>query len=158
MTTETKITGPQLSKLHCMLSQLGMLDNKKELIRHFTNGRTESSRDLTIDEARDLIGQLCANDPRQRHVKAIWSLAYSAGIIYGDSVDDNNMNAAKLNLFLRSRGTVKKDLSKMTLEEVKKVHRQFEGIVSNNQKSSNNKQAKQATAALLSELNITVKS
>lgn len=157
MTTAKKITGPQLVKLHTMLSKLGQLEHKKEIIAHYTGGRTDSSRELTMDEARDLISQLSANDPRQRHIKAIWMLAYTAGIIYGDSAEDGQINAAKLNLFLRQRGAVKKALPDMSLEEVKKVHRQFEAIVKNNAKTADNKHAKAATDTLLAELNITVK-
>ncbi len=154
MTTAKMITGPQLTKLHTLLSQLGQLDFKKELVKIYTQGRTESSRELTMEEARDLISKLSANDPRQGHIKAIWMLAYTAGIIYGDSAEDNQMNAAKLNLFLRQRGAVKKDLQSMNLDEMKKVHRQFEAIVKNSQKTADNKQAKAATDKLLAELNI----
>lgn len=155
MTKPQKITTAQNAKLHTLLSQLGLMDCKKDLLLHYTSGRTDSARELTMEEARDLISQLAAKDPRQRHIKAIWHLAHRAGIIYGDSAEDNQINAAKLNLFLKSRGTVKKELRSMNLDELKKVHRQFEGIVSNNRKAADNKQAREATQHLLDELNIT---
>ncbi|WP_305156625.1 hypothetical protein [uncultured Muribaculum sp.] len=40
------------------------------------------------------------------------------------------MNTAKLNLFCRKRGTVKKDIALQSLLELKRTHRQFERIYS----------------------------
>jgi hypothetical protein len=56
MQTATK---PQIQKLHALLNNLGLIDQKADIVFNMTHGRTESSRELTIDEARRLIANLC---------------------------------------------------------------------------------------------------
>ena len=152
-----QITKSQLTKLHVLFHTLNLMEVKKHLIYNYTQGRTESTKDLSLLEAKSLIQTLSKQDPRESHIKAIKHLAYKAGIIYGDTKDDWNMNDAKLNLFLREKGTVKKNLQNMTLPELNKVHRQFEAIVKSNKKSADNKKVKQVVEHLLNELKITVK-
>lgn len=151
------ITFPQLKKLHWLLNQLGIMEKKEEMLLHFTCGRTGKASELSKDEAKNLIGQLVKLDPCEKHRKAIWHLAFISGIVYGDTQEDKKMNIAKLNKFLREKGVARKELFQMSLDELKKVHRQFEGIVSNNRKTASNKEAKQITQNLLNELSITVK-
>ncbi|MDP9076272.1 MAG: hypothetical protein M3O71_02515 [Bacteroidota bacterium] len=150
-------TIPQISKIHVLLNKLGLIDQKAEIVYNLSNGRTESSKQLTIEEARRLITNLAEYDPTERQKSLIFSLAYKAGIIYGSSPDDKKMNAAKLNLFLKERGAVKKELNAMTYADLVKVHRQFEGIVKNTTKSADNKQADKAVKHLLDEVNLVVK-
>lgn len=148
------ITIPQMKKLHTLLFQLNIMEDKKTLLLGFTHGRTDSAKELTIDEAKQLIDKLGKLHPSEQLKRAIWHVARLAGLIYGDSKEDNAMNAAKLDGFLRDKGVVKKPLQKMNFEELKKVHRQFEGILRNNKKSQNNRHAKAATESLLKELNL----
>ena len=124
------ISPAQLRKLHAKLNELGLMDSKRELIGDCTDGRTTSSRGLTFSEARCLIEALNDSDGRQRQIRAIYHLAYKAGVIYGASDDDKRMNTAKLDLFCRNRGTVKKDIASQSLAELKRTHRQFERICS----------------------------
>jgi hypothetical protein len=67
------------------------------------------------------------------------------------------MNTAKLNMFLREKGAVKKELNQMTRNDLVKTHRQFEAIVKNVATAKDNKIASSAVSGLLSEFNITVK-
>ena len=150
------ISKAQLSALHALLNNTGMLEDKKELIYNTTDGRTESSKELTFEEAKLLISRLSEFDPKARQRSLIFSLAYQAGIIYGSTPDDKKINAAKLNMFLKERGTIKKELNAMTLPELIKTHRQFEGIVSNTKKSETNKEAGKLVKHLLDELDLTV--
>lgn len=148
------VTIPQIKKIHTLLNNIGALDDKKEIIMAFTGGRTESTKELSLFEARDLIQQLSHNDPREKHRKAVVYLAYKAGIIYGNTKEDYQMNRVKLNMFLKERGAIKKDLEKMDLLELKQTHKQFEAIIRNNNKSKDNKDAKRLADALLNELGI----
>lgn len=148
------INTAQLTKLHVLLNQLGWIDEKKSIILEFTGGRTDSSRALTFDEAKDLIKQLAEFDPRERMKSLIFSLGYRAGIIYGTSADDKKINAAKLNIFIHERGAVKKPLNDMTYPELVKTQRQFEAIVKNKSKTAEKKAAETALKHLLGELNI----
>lgn len=144
----------QIQKLHVLLKSLDLVDEKEELVYTISDGRTTSSKELSMDEARRLIMNLAEYDPRERQKSLIFSLAYRAGIIYGETDADKKINVAKLNMFLKERGAVKKELNRMTQEELVKVHRQFEGIVRNNKRSRDRKEAKQAVSYLLKELNI----
>ena len=148
-----KVTPAQIGKIHVLLNKLGLIENKAEIVYNLSNGRTQSTKDLSIDEARRLITNLATYDPCEKQKGLIFSLAYKAGIIYGSTVEDKKMNAAKLSLFLKERGAVKKDLNAMTYDELVKTHRQFEGILNNTQKS----QAGKAVKSLLNEFNISVK-
>lgn len=150
------ITPPQLSKLHVLLNNNGMLSEKRDIIRKVSDGRTESSKELSYDEAKYLIGVLVEYDPKERQKSLIFSLAYRAGIIYGSTGEDKKINAAKLNLFLKERGAVKKELNTMDISELIKIHRQFEAIVKNNDKSKQNKEAKKVVSNMLDELGLTV--
>lgn len=51
---------------------------------------------------------------------------------YGDTPEDKLMNCAKINKFCRERGTVKKNINEMNLQELKKTHKQFEAMLQNN--------------------------
>lgn len=148
------ISKPQISKIHVLLTQTGLIEDKKKIIIHFSNGRTDHVSNLYSQEAKSLISQLSEHSPQERLKSLIFSLAYQAGIIYGSSADDKKINAAKLNLFLRQRGTVKKDLNDLTYPELVKVHRQFEAIVKSTAKSAANKEANRIVHNLLEELNI----
>lgn len=154
MQTATK---PQIAKIHVLLSNLGITEQKAEIVYNLSNGRTESTKELFIEEARRLISNLSEYDPKERQKSLIFSLAYQAGIIYGSSSDDKKINAAKLNLFLKNRGAVKKELNTMSYNELVKIHRQFEAIVKSTQKSIDNKAASKAVKYLLNEINMPVK-
>lgn len=148
------LSKPQLSKIHVLLSQLGLMDDKKEIVNNFSHGRTQSSRELSFEEAKQLIIALSEHSPNERIKSLIFSLAYQSGIIYGSTGEDKKINAAKLNLFLKERGTVKKELNTMSYPELVKTHRQFEAIAKNTQASRDNKQAEKVVIGLLEELNI----
>jgi hypothetical protein len=151
-----KISAAQIQKIHAQLNTLGLMDDKKLYVGQYTSGRTYSTRDMSMDEATDLIQHFAAIDPRESHIKAVKRLAYSAKIIFGDSYEDHKMNDAKLDKFLTEKGTVKKQLKSQTLEELKKTHRQFEAIVINNRKTANNKDAKAATDQLFREMDLVI--
>lgn len=149
-------TKPQIQKIHVLLNQLGIKEQKAEIVNNFTEGRTQSSSKMSIDEARQLIRNLSEYDPSERIKSIIFSLAYQAGIIYGSSDEDKRMNTAKLNLFVKERGAVKKELNKMDYTELIKVHRQFEGIVRNANQKRDKTSANKIVGELLGELNLSV--
>ena len=149
-----KATTAQLQKLHIMLHQLGLNNEKQNLVYSISKGRTVSSKELTLTEAKLLIESLVTDDPNERMRKKVFALAYEAGIIWGDTFEDKKMNAAKLNLFLQERGTVKKLLNKMTSAELTKVVTQFSQMLKRIQETA----AKKATKNLLDEMQIEVES
>jgi hypothetical protein len=146
------INKDQLIKLHVLLHQLNLIDIKSDLVSQFTNGRATSSKEMTLEEATELIRHLSKHDPCDRMRKKVFALAYVAGIIWGDTPEDKKMNGIKLDKFLKARGAVKKDINRMTKNDLIKVVTQFEQIIKHNHQT----QANKATRSLLEELSITV--
>ena len=145
----------QIKKLQCLYRELNIVEQKKEILLNFTNSRTDSTAGLTFDEARDLIQEIAQHEPSERLRKSVFSFAYMAGIIYGETDADKKINRAKLNMFLREKGTVKKDIEKQTMPELKKTLAQFAAMQGHNTKAADNRAAKKITNQLLTELNIT---
>lgn len=145
-----KISTAQLKLIHTLLSKLGMMEYKQQLVLQYTNARTASSREMTNTEARDLINMLFHADPNFRMRQKVFALAYEAGIIWGDSWEDKKINVVKLNTFLKQRGTVKKELTRMTKEELIETVNQFELIVYHNEEAK----AARAAEEMLNELGI----
>lgn len=144
------LSKPQLIKIHTLLNQTGLIEQKKDLVRQFSNNRTESSKELSIYEAKQLIQALSKYDPLDPMRRKVFALAYEAGFIWGDSLEDKKMNTIKINSFLLHSGTVKKELGRMTKEELIKTVNQFHSIVRNKEFSD----AKKQTNTLLKELNL----
>ena len=144
------ITTAQLSKIHVLLNQFGIMEDKADLVSQFTNGRETSSKKLTFNEAKSILQHLSRFDPCDKMRKKVFSLAYEAEIIYGDTQADKKINAAKLNMFLLHSGTVKKELNKMSKDELKKVVNQFYMIIKHKEESKVNKN----TTEMLSGLGI----
>jgi len=135
MNTQTykPITKEQIKKIHVLLQQKGLIEDKTTLIGAYSDGRTESTKELTLQEAQNLISFLLAENAEvtircTKVFRAIYNLAWEMGIIYGETEDDYQMNRAKLNMFCRQRGTVKKNISEMNLPEMQKTKRQFEAM------------------------------
>lgn len=140
------ITPAQLKKIQTMFTHIGFdKEDKMDTISRLTSGRATSTKDITFDEAKRLINHLLGKSEPQEtakqkenqekakgEVKAIYRLAYDVGMCYGDTPDDKLMNCAKINKFCRERGTVKKNITEMSLAELKKTHKQFEAMASNN--------------------------
>jgi len=122
------ITTPQLQLIHYLLKKQNLMDSKPDLCFSFSNGRTESSRELTMNEASELISYLKNNDNRSEYIRRIWYLGYQSGIIYGNTPEDKAINSAMLNLFCKKKGVIKKPLHEQELDELKRTVRQFEAI------------------------------
>ena len=136
------ITSAQIKKIHTMFSLLEIeKESKKRMILSLTDKRTISVKNLTFEEAKYLIsyldkksGEFKTDLMRQcrKEVASIYHISYLIGMCYGDTEDDKLMNIAKINMFCRERGTVKKNISEMNLTELKKTKRQFEAILDKN--------------------------
>ena len=139
-----------MQKLHVLFNQLGLMDSKVEFVYNVSGGRATSTKDLTMDEARQLIEHLAKFDGNDKMRKKVFALAYEAGIIWGDTPDDKKMNAAKLDKFLKERGAVKKSLNSLTKEELIKVVNQFSQV----KKHTDDSKAGKMVKNLMNELKI----
>jgi hypothetical protein len=138
------VTTAQIKKIHVLLNQRGLMDKKRDLIHQVSDGRTSSAKELTVNEARYLINFLLDEEGESKKLqavfRAIYFLAFKMDIIYGETDEDYHMNIAKLNMFCRERGSVKKNLTEQNLIEMRKTHRQFEAMYTKfNNKKRNEK-------------------
>ena len=140
----------QVQKIRIMLKQQDQDEFKDHIIASFSNERTSSTRELSFEEAKQLIKHLVENDGRTNLIKKLYAMAYKAKIIFDGNADDKKMNRAKLDRFLKEKGAVKKPLDKLTKIDLVKVVSQFEQIVKNNEKSHFGKGVK----SLLNDLKI----
>lgn len=152
------ITPAQLKKIQTMFTRIGFdKEDKMHTISSLTNGRATSTKDITFDEAARLISRLTgksepAKAARRKDdqeeargiVRCIYRIACDIGMCYGDTPEDKLMNCAKINKFCRERGTVKKNITEMSLPELKKTKKQFEAILKNTLENAVNKLIKQS--------------
>ena len=132
-------TNPQKTLLHRLKRQTGMSeDDYRAMIYDASNGRTDSSRQLYKHEATQLIKSLLdpqgVNEKRQeeqaRIVGQIFGISMHIGILNKDyrSDEEIEMNKAKISSFLKRRGSIKKDVSRQNLEELKETLKQLQTI------------------------------
>lgn len=152
-TKDKPVSPQQLKALHATFHALGMDDeNRHNHIAHFTAGRTASTRELTFDEARRLLEQLNGDRSRKRQEEAkvlcrsIYALSLRIPFLNKDYATDNEadfeMNKAKINQFCRQRTKFRKNLTLMTLEELKDVKKQLEAIARKEEKEPHNNKKK----------------
>lgn len=55
----------QNRKLHALLNQLNLMEMKQSLVEQITNGRATSTKDMTEDEAKELIATLLGQIARK---------------------------------------------------------------------------------------------
>ncbi|PZP44840.1 MAG: hypothetical protein DI598_14040 [Pseudopedobacter saltans] len=149
---KNKATKPQIQKINILLRELGIYEDKEVLVAGYTGSRTTHISEMYTNEARALIQKLVTLSPKEKLKNNVIHLGYRCGLLYGETDVDKKINVAKLNIFLRQRGSVKKDLDKMNMEELTKTKRQFEAML----KSSEMTKATKATKNLLQELDIAV--
>lgn len=139
-TMEKPITAQQLKALHASFAHAGMDDEERhDFIREFTSGRTSSTKELTKNEAYNLLSAF--NDrARRKHteevkvtLKAIYMLSLNISWLNAPYKNDRSqeayeMNKAKINAFCKERAKAHKPVSKMNLEELKDVKLQLEAI------------------------------
>lgn len=144
---DKNISPQQLKALHAAFHRIGMDDDARhDCISSFTEGRTQSSKDLSFDEARRLIASLNvdqaekAREEAKKLVKAIFGLSFQISFLNkgfnNDTEEEFNMNKAKLNMFARSKSASHKNVSEMYPSELKAFKKQLEAIAYNENKKS----------------------
>lgn len=146
-TTRNKtISAQQMKALHATFRRAGMDDEARHnCIHSFTDGRTNSSRELTFDEARQLLASLdgqqqAARSGQQQHLlqeartllKNIYSLSMQVSALNkdypSDTLEDRRMNIAKINLWARTYTRSRKNVSQMNVGELREVKKQLEAL------------------------------
>lgn len=137
------ITHAQIKALQAIFSQKGFSqEDRHEFIANYTDGRTASTKELTSLEATQLFRSLGGESNKVKALRQE-NARRLVGIIYGLSLkidflnkdydtDDPvefEMNKAKLNLWCRTKTKAKKDIAKMSLEELEATRKQLEAIL-----------------------------
>lgn len=136
------ITPSQIKALQTLFSKKGFgKEERAEFIHNYTNGRTSSTKELTIGEAKMLLKEFGVLSEEEKR-KKIEQAKKTVGAIYfislqidflnkgfsNDNEADFEMNKAKINQFCRERSAAKKPIAQMTLEELKATKKQLESI------------------------------
>lgn len=142
-TTDKKgVTPAQLRALHVTFQKLGIdADARHEIIDIFTSGRTASSKDLTMTEARLLLSRLNEEDEKVRRMmlaeartlcRSIYFLASQISFLNkdypSDTEEDREMNKAKVNVWARKYSRFRKNIQQMNVGELREVKKQLEAI------------------------------
>lgn len=123
------MTQPQLVLVHTLLSTNGIKDkdDKADIIRSFTAGRTSSSREMTHVEATALINHLKSLDPAERSAdrmrKKIISMAHQM-----QWNSNGKLDMARINNWCVKFGYLKKKLDAYKYAELPKLVSQFESV------------------------------
>ena len=125
-TANKPISAQQLKALHATFHRIGMDDEARHgCIYEFTSGRTESSRELTMREARQLLERLNPTDDKARAMQ----MAEARNVfrdIYRLSFQIPQLNQAKLNIWARKYSKARKDITSMRLWELQATKKQLE--------------------------------
>lgn len=133
------ITPQQVKALHAQFRRMGLNDEDRHaLIHEFTSGRTDSTAGLTKTEAGQLLSRFSREEAEYRRnqaralVRQIFALSFRITCLNknytNDTEADFEMNKAKINRFCRTRSRFRKNLTEMSVEELKEVKRQFEAM------------------------------
>lgn len=130
-----KRTLDQNSKLHALLTQMQLNGHKKDLILAFTEGRSESSKDLTVLEAKQLIQHL-ENQNNEKCLQTRKNIAHYLAL-EGFVTDENKPDYDRINKFIVNIGSnnpKKKELLFLNPSELNKVCTQVIEMYKTNQR------------------------
>ena len=149
---EKPVSVQQLKALHATFHRIGMDDDARHgCIYEFTSGRTASSRELTMLEARQLVERQNPPDeiPSATQLaeaksvcRDIYRLSFmipqlNQGFTSGNE-DEYRMNVAKLNMWARKYSKARKDVTAMKLWELQDTKKQLEAWMRREEKKRKN--------------------
>lgn len=137
------ITPGQMKALHATFNRLRMdVDARHDCIYSFTGGRTQSSKDLTIREAQQLLEKLNpmddkAREMQNREARMVFRDIYRLSFLIpqlnqgftSDNEEEYRMNVAKLNVWARKYTKARKDVTRMALWELQETKKQLEAFM-----------------------------
>lgn len=141
--TNKAITAQQLKALHATFRALSMDDEARHgCVYSFTSGRTQSSKELTMEEARQLLDRLNPMDDKakvlqRKEARLVFRDIYRLSFLIpqlnqgftSDSEEEYQMNVAKLNLWARKYTKARKDVTRMALWELQETKKQLEAFM-----------------------------
>ncbi len=132
-----KRTNQQSARLHQLLTQCGLMEDKANLVSAYTHGRSTSSKDLLEIECRSLIQHLeaiatelqvkapiPADDPANRMRRKIIARAHEMRW----EVPGGAADMARINRWCVGKSYLHKPLNDYTLEELPDLVSQFDKV------------------------------
>lgn len=134
----TPITKPQIKAVRATLYRHGLMYDKENIIDSFTNGRTGSISEMSLDEARELL--MAFNSPAENKntddkgpmIRKLFAMAHEMGWITKRQYATDNGQLETRNDNTRVYGWVQKygylgkELRRYTYKELPKLLSQFE--------------------------------
>jgi hypothetical protein len=132
------VTTQQLKAIHALLHKHQLLAQKANIVESFSNGRSSSSKDLTTEEARELIMHFNAapeasnKDNKGPMMRKLFAMAFEIGWISKVTVAtqcgniDVKKDYSRLYGWVQKYGYLRKELRKYTYKEMPKLVSQFE--------------------------------
>lgn len=135
------ITPKQIQLISTLIHKQGLSANKPEIMESFSNGRTSSTKGLTIEEASELIGFLTKSQSdvnvSSRLMKKLFAMAFEMGwcpsekVIGPDGQIKEKRNYSRLHAWVEKYGFGKKPLRSYTYNELPKLVSVFEEKIYN---------------------------
>jgi hypothetical protein len=128
----------QIQALHIILHKKGLMQFKKEMVESFSNGRTSSSKELTMAEARDLLSALYGQSEspvkqdKAPMIRKLFGMCHEIGWITKKMVISENGGMEEVNdntrvyEWVTNFGYLRKELRKYTYNELPKLVSVFE--------------------------------
>lgn len=131
-------TAKQLQYIHAALHKKQLLKHKAEMVASFTNGRTESSREMTAAEADELLRSLNDHQPeadaKDKMIRKIIAMAREMGVVTREPVvgPDGKVkqksNYTRLNHWMLQLSYLKKPLNQYSYAELPKLVTQYTAV------------------------------
>lgn len=132
-------TAKQLQSIHAALHRYGLLAHKAEMVSSYTNGRSHSSRDMTIEEANAMLQMLHSGktdeEKKDKMVKHIIAMAHEMGWITESLVVSQDSGVPKpkkdysaLHRWVEKYGYLKKPLGKYKYAELPTLVTAFKNV------------------------------
>lgn len=116
-----------LAKISILLGQQGLLKNKDDLVNSFTRGRSTSRRDLTNQEAINLIAYLeSGGSPEIMKAEVMKSKLISMAHEMHWKLPNGKIDMDRVNNWCEKFGYLKKKLDDYVYRELPKLLTQFE--------------------------------
>jgi len=126
-----------IKQLMTLLGRAGIREEaRREMIYNFTNGRTDSAKNLSTKELQSLCGEL-QNRQQQGELEMIMRRKRSVVLTIATRTGIKEPNGwSKFNLWMKSKSIFKKELHKYDYDELDQLVRQFRGLEANFKKSA----------------------
>lgn len=115
----SSINSAQMKRLHALLNELELMEQKSDLVLSATAGRSASSRELSYDEAQMLIGSL--QDEKNKRIDPMRKKIIHLLCLIGYVDDTGKPNMKRINYFVQNRtgknNPGKKQLSGLNAKE-----------------------------------------